>query len=132
MVLRKMKIKSANLKDTQLDWAVAKCEGYNCVVLNDGYSVGINRDRVIDYFNPSINWGWSGPIIEREHIDVSSSYSAHFPNQPWQYRAEKRHFGKHHKAGRNMEVGDTLLEAAMRCYVASKLGDEVEIPMELI
>lgn len=99
MVLRKMKIKSANLKDTQLDWAVAKCEGYHCVVLNDGYSVGINRDRVIDYFNPSINWGWSGPIIEREHIDVSSSYSAHFPNQPWQYRAEKDTLGSTIKQG---------------------------------
>jgi len=27
--------------------------------------------------------------------------------------------------------GDTPLIAAMRCYVASKLGDEVEIPEEL-
>jgi hypothetical protein len=27
--------------------------------------------------------------------------------------------------------GDTCLIAAMRCYVASKLGDEVEIPEEL-
>jgi hypothetical protein len=27
--------------------------------------------------------------------------------------------------------GDTPLIAAMRCYVASKLGDEVEIPNEL-
>jgi hypothetical protein len=27
--------------------------------------------------------------------------------------------------------GDTCLIAAMRCYVASKLGDEVEIPKEL-
>jgi hypothetical protein len=28
--------------------------------------------------------------------------------------------------------GTTPLIAAMRCYVASKLGDEVEIPVELI
>jgi hypothetical protein len=29
------------------------------------------------------------------------------------------------------EVGPTPLVAAMRCYVASKLGDEVEVPDEL-
>jgi hypothetical protein len=28
--------------------------------------------------------------------------------------------------------GKTLLEAAMRCYVASKMGDTVEIPDEFI
>jgi hypothetical protein len=28
--------------------------------------------------------------------------------------------------------GHTPLIAAMRCYVASKLGDEVEIPQELL
>lgn len=28
--------------------------------------------------------------------------------------------------------GPTLLIAAMRCYVASKLGDEVEVPDELL
>jgi hypothetical protein len=34
--------------------------------------------------------------------------------------------------GRNEFRGRTPLIAAMRCYVASKLGDEVEIPEELI
>jgi hypothetical protein len=29
------------------------------------------------------------------------------------------------------EYGSSPLEAAMRCYVASKLGDEVDIPDEL-
>jgi hypothetical protein len=30
-----------------------------------------------------------------------------------------------------MQHGPTPLIAAMRCYVASKLGDEVEVPKEL-
>ena len=30
-----------------------------------------------------------------------------------------------------MQFGPTPLIAAMRCYVASKLGDEVEVPEEL-
>jgi hypothetical protein len=30
------------------------------------------------------------------------------------------------------QEGDTPLVAAMRCYVASKLGDEVEIPEQIM
>jgi len=30
------------------------------------------------------------------------------------------------------QEGDTPLIAAMRCYVASKLGDEVDVPEELL
>lgn len=33
---------------------------------------------------------------------------------------------------RHYFVGPTPLIAAMRCYVASKLGDEVEVPEELL
>jgi hypothetical protein len=32
----------------------------------------------------------------------------------------------------NVQYGPTPLIAAMRCYVASKLGDEVEVPDELL
>jgi hypothetical protein len=31
-----------------------------------------------------------------------------------------------------VQSGPTPLTAAMRCYVASKLGDEVEVPDELL
>jgi hypothetical protein len=32
---------------------------------------------------------------------------------------------------RHLQYGNTPLIAAMRCYVASKMGDEIEIPEEL-
>ncbi len=35
-------------------------------------------------------------------------------------------------AGGKWGMGPTPLIAAMRCYVASKLGDEVDIPEELL
>ena len=54
----------------------------------------------------STNWGHGGPIIEREGIEICPIGNGEF-------------------------YGDTPLIAAMRCYVASKLGDEVEIPEEL-
>jgi hypothetical protein len=51
-------------------------------------------------------------------------------------RSDRQPTGR--KAGRLLSenefacFGDTPLIAAMRCYVASKLGDEVEVPAELI
>ena len=138
-----MKIKTNELKDQALDWAVAKCEGDKlfraCLGRPDdwngaAYRAGDTTDErwetrvqvanvawFADYtYNPSINWSQGGPIIERERPTLSHSPYDHVVygrEQPW--CAEKR--------GR-MSYGPTPLIAAMRCYVASVLGTEVEVP----
>ena len=74
----------------------------------------------------STDWAFCGPIIEREHIEwqwLPSSSKDH------QYGARKPSFGGTKRTF--CMDGPTVLIAAMRCYVASKLGDEVEIPEEL-
>lgn len=114
-------MKTSELTGTALDYAVAVANGTDH--LFDGHEVG--------RLHYSTDWPQGGPIIEREHINLWSTASAHFPQEPKTWEAEKRHFGKHHKAGRNYASGPTALIAAMRCFVASKLGDEVEIPEEL-
>jgi hypothetical protein len=63
--------------------------------------------------SPSTNWAHGGPIIERERIDVLYEHDLRWIAVP-QKGIES--------------YGPTPLIAAMRCYVASKLGDEVEIP----
>jgi hypothetical protein len=73
-------------------------------------------------FNPSTDWSQGGPIIEREWICPDRLLNG-------QWVACKRT-----DTGDSMlfaRTGPTPLIAAMRCYVASKLGDEVEIPEEL-
>jgi len=68
----------------------------------------------------STNWAQGGPIIEREKIALIP------PNEridEW----EAVHPDRMH----NEEYGPTPLIAAMRCFVASKLGDEVDVPKEL-
>lgn len=42
-----------------------------------------------------------------------------------------RHRAPCHEQVHRVYFGPTPLIAAMRCYVASKLGDEVEVPEEL-
>jgi hypothetical protein len=102
-----MKVKTNELSGNQLDWAVAKAIGEYKPVAVPEYST---------------NWAQGGPIIERERIaiwwakwdDIDSAlpvWSAVRFNEDDYY-------------------GPTPLIAAMRCYVASKLGEEVEVPKE--
>jgi len=102
-----MKVKTSEASGPALDWAVGKCEG--------------KRDNDFgwwwDNFKPSTDWSQGGPIIERENIAL-------YPHGDGTYEAE---VFLNPKRG----AGPTPLIAAMRCYVASKLGNEVEVPDEL-
>ena len=106
-----MKIKTQTLTGAALDWAVAKCEG-----LTQGQ---IAQDAVNHgFYNPSRNWAQGGPIIEREGIMLEQwKTTGH-----WQAATE---------LVPKVFTAETPLIAAMRCYVASKLGDEVEVPDEV-
>jgi len=110
-----MKIKTSDLIAPALDWAVSAARGDS------------------DIHPYSTDWGDGGPIIEREgifpsltdierHDDFSVTFSRNFQARtPAQYLD--------HCEG---SYGPTPLIAAMRCFVASKLGDEVDVPEELV
>lgn len=120
-----MKIKTSELSDEKLNWAVAKCNGKG-IEFDDPRDPWLVVDGIADQplhsYTPSTDWSQGGPIIERERIsirpDVASPLIRAFVIRPPN--------GLSHRY-----VGPTPLIAAMRCYVASKLGDEVEIPEEL-
>ena len=72
----------------------------------------------------SANWSEAGPIIERECIELEAFDAASsVPKDPMYWQAVI-----YEHEGECITQGTTPLIAAMRCYVASKLGDEVEIP----
>ncbi|MBT9493882.1 MAG: DUF2591 domain-containing protein [Paucibacter sp.] len=121
------KHKVSELEGALLDAAVAKAEGmqYETATARTAYAcdvgapiVGFTQDGPIT-FNPSKRWAEGGPIIERERIDVLSSYPG------WEA------FGRCHPSARLKDAagvyGPAPLIAAMRAYVASKFGDEVEL-----
>ena len=113
-----MSIKTNELTGAALDWAVAKCEGLLCFgYRTDGERFAVkNGDSGIDGFMPSTNWAQGGPIIERERIDVYG-----FDGEQWGAEDNLR----------ARQYGETPLIAAMRCHVASKLGENIDIPDEL-
>ena len=106
-----MKIKTSALTGAALDWAVAKCEG-----IQDSEFVRTHMDA----WHYSTDWSQGGPIIEREKIG-----SLHEARGVWSASTKWEDPAK-------VFYGKTKLIAAMRCCVASKLGEEVEIPNELI
>ena len=116
-----MFIKTSELTGLALDWAVAQCEEQpvyfhlddRCLYMGDGLG---------DWpYAPSKDWAHGGPLIEREKIDLLSAIKG------WQAYINNNEDDPPLIRG----IGPTPLIAAMRCYVASKLGDEVEIPDEL-
>ena len=105
------RIKTQDLTGAALDWAVAKCEG----LLHDDGTVS-DYWQPSELWEPSELWGQGGWLIEREGISID------FDGEAWTASSNERPIC--HRAS-------TPLIAAMRCYVASKLGDEIEIPQEL-
>ena len=105
-------MKTAELTGAALDWAVAKCEGWE----KDMLRRYVRNDPEEFHYEYSTDWAQGGPIIERERLDVYG-----FDGENWCANDNLR----------ATQYGPTPLIAAMRCYVASKLGDDVEIPEEL-
>lgn len=114
-----MKILVHNLTESQLIWAVAKAEGY----IDDSnswlYQTSVEEANDSDGWRP-LTWGIAGPIIERERISVISDF--HEIKEGWLAESYQ---------GNIQQFGPTPLIAAMRCYVMSRFGDEIEIPQEL-
>lgn len=116
-----MKIKTAELTDAALNWAVAMCEGWKWTTARDStgnypWLVKVGKDIDPKNYRPSTNWMQGGPIIEREGISLFNCYG----DSEWSASTE----GYEYHA-------TTPLIAAMRCYVASKKGDEVDVPEEV-
>jgi hypothetical protein len=109
-----MKIKTSELTGFALDWAVTKCETGQPLDRNGPFIVA---------FKYSTDWAQGGPIIEREGINLAFQGDAHdWIASAWDYTAQDWSL---------YTEGPTPLIAAMRCYCASKLGHEVDVPDEI-
>jgi hypothetical protein len=115
-----MRIKVQDLTELQLDWAAAKANDTMVRIGSSGTVYAFKSGNPV-MWNPSDSWAQGGPIIEREDIHWG------FGTKDGKKVVVASKYGHHLKP----LLGPTPLIAAMRCFVASKLGDEVEIPEEL-
>jgi hypothetical protein len=136
-----MKIKTQDLAGAALDWAVAQANHHD-EWSDDGlkplrwYDISDNEAERRSY-EPSDDWLHGGPIIERELIHVSPEWhnQVGVTNPTWEKLGYASASGYHWRATYQLDGrwhdGPTPLIAAMRCFVASELGDEVDVPDEL-
>jgi hypothetical protein len=102
-------MKTSELSGAALDWAVTKCE--------TGQPLDVNGPFLVA-FKYSTDWAQGGPIIEREKIAIDWS-----EENDWCASCDTN--------PTRIFSAATPLIVAMRCYVASKLGDNIDIPKEL-
>ncbi|AZG12082.1 MULTISPECIES: phage protein NinX family protein [Cupriavidus] len=125
-------VKVQEASEAVLDWAVAMCEGMD--PSGGGIYDPVNNfiawrsiSRRADF---SRNAALALPIIEREDMWVASArYMAPSavprPERAWMAKSLN-------SAPHEPSYGPTLLIAAMRCYVTSKLGEQIEVPAKLL
>lgn len=115
-------VKVQELIGPVLDWAVAKCEYDELAAATIQFPA---NSKYYPKITPSTDWSQGGPIIDRLggfqlkvwlESNPSSKCEAHIHNYDGDWIA----------------FGPTPLIAAMRCYVASKMGYEIQTPKELM
>ena len=126
-------MKTSELTGAALDWAVAQAQGLDYEIVDGTVVTGAKRyeaKSAHDYygcefdevFAPSTDWAQGGPIIEREFITIDQKERSicaciDAPNG--------------HECNDIWANGSTPLIAAMRCFVESKLGEEIDVPEEM-
>lgn len=126
-MMRKLLVEE--LENADLDLAVAICENYSIIKDPMGFKTGIqsgfwiwedgnnNNYKLIGHdYSPSTKFDQGGLIIEREQISISVF------NQ-YQKTWSAVSCLDTHKLN-----GETMLIAAMRCYVRTLVGDVIELP----
>lgn len=122
-----IEVKTAELVGPALDWAVAKAEGHEPLVVPTGraeYSVGVilamddgPKGFACRY---STDWSLGGPLIDKHKVSIA------YHNGP--DCTPMACLSDTHPA---FECGRTTLIAACRAIVAAKLGDTVRVPRSL-
>lgn len=131
------KIRTCDLLGAVLDWVVEHLEFARMEAAGEHIKPWVkeNHDKCLSTpARYSTDWLAGGEIIEREGIHIATLASGIDPfvhqtfKQGDQWEAEKM------RADEDSIVftAPTPLIAAMRCYVADKLGGEVDVPEELV
>lgn len=147
-------MKTSELTGANLDWAVAKALGLTATTI---YGLGsvrapgwyqIKQGRAVSYvlrptynkwvkqcethpwqrgqevWEPSVNWKQGGPLIEQEHISIEVDWDRRQTPPELRFACctiNQKAKGEWHKS-------PAPLVAAMRSYVAEKLGNFFEVP----
>lgn len=139
-------MKTSELTGRALEWAIATCEGWVNLRWHNWAPLMDNEAELVMDRNDGkakfsledmhlLGWNQAGPIIEREGITTEPGYTdgklmwwAAYPHASFCYDEN----GEFIPGSDLSTEGPTLIVAAMRCYCHTKLGEEVDVPKELL
>lgn len=134
------KIKVSEATNLQLDWLVWTLVGGAAAYPKTASGKAFSKlwhGNSAKYIHPSTDWSHLGPIIERNFIALRCSKGQWYAMSSEDLGdGERAQWAKHtYRGGKGYRQcrwnAYTPLVAATKCYVASKLGDTVEVPEEL-
>jgi len=117
-----MKVKTITLTGHPLSWAVAQAAAVEVLIWGNGggdHAVvhPFTSRQYPTFYAPGVNWSHGGPIVECEWRPITTWLFGQLgPN--WRDNIDS--------------TSDDVLRWFMRAFVGSKLGNEVEIPDELL
>lgn len=126
--------KVAELIGARLDAAVALAEGYTYL---DGDHIAWGKnDRImsmqlVSQYLPSLRWSLGGPLIDKYQMMLDPPWMAFGSVLPWaipNFEARRGDWGAWMRDPRIGGRGPTALIAAMRCLVACKYGETIDMP----
>ena len=126
-----MKIKTAELAGKALDFTVALIEGATYSRDFDEPVIEWTEkfDTPLRNYSPSTDWTQGGPVLGREIHNLFKWNQLVKGPELWC----AVHYAKTNEGTQILRMdGPTPLIAAMRCLVKATLGDEVEVPDELL
>jgi len=113
-----MKKQIKDLELWEIDYLVGKAEGLKPYISENNCFIIVNEDWKFEDYSPTTNPSQAWPIIESERVTIEPCEDDSGNDTEWlSIKGELKAFS----------YGKTSLEAAMRCFVASKFGDEVDI-----
>lgn len=123
-----VKVLTRELMREGLNWAVAKCEGYQSVYTNGSLSPVFRKGEAVKDTWPeySTDPAQAWLIIHRERINISFNRDLRDRNGTYVHAETQTNMYHGYSRGH-----DFPFDAGLRCFVASKLGEQVEIPVAI-
>ena len=128
-----IEVKTADLTGAALDWVVAQVEAVPVAIAAPHYGTDwrVYKPDFGGKYSPSTDWAVGGPLIAK--FQVALIPEAHGGMEGTEM-SERWYADVYYDGGEQYttEHCDTVLIAACRAIVATKFGDSVQVPKELL